>query len=113
MTKTKTKQEVKAKTRRQKKGVNVNSYIYKLFKQENPENSISSETVDVLNAIVMYMFDQIVTEATKLAIKRKHKTLSARDVKMAVTLVLEGDVAQFCKSRIDEAIQKTRDSVAQ
>lgn len=106
---------VSSKKRRQnhhKKAVNVNSYIYKLFKQENPDHSISAETVDILNAIVMYMFDRIVTHATKLAIKSKHKTLSAKDVKMAVTLVLEGSLAQYTKGRIGEAIQNTKESIA-
>ena len=61
----------------------------------------------VMNDVVGYVFDQLASEAGRLARYNKKQTLSAREFQTAVRLVLPGELATHGVSEGAKAVGKS------
>merc|ERR1712039_155637 len=95
-------------TRRGKKQESYALYIYKVLKQIHPECRISKRGMNVMNSFMNDIFDQVATEAIRLARAMKHKTLSSREIETAVRLLLPGELSKHAVSEGTKAVTKYR-----
>ncbi|XP_031483632.1 uncharacterized protein LOC116253046 [Nymphaea colorata] len=80
------------------------SYVYKVLKQVHPELGISSKAMDVLNGFMGDMFERLAEEAATLQKHTGRRTLSSREIQMAVRLVLPGELGKHAISEGSKAI---------
>eukprot|EP00798_Chlamydomonas_sp_ICE-L_P007658 gene7658-biopygen17446 len=90
--------EGKKKTKKMAKVETYKTYIYKVLKQVHPDTSISSKAMGILNSFINDMFDNIASEAARLARYNKKSTLTSREIQTAVRLVLPGELAKHAVS---------------
>merc|ERR1719229_695562 len=81
-------------------------YIYKVLKQIHPECGISKRGMNIMNSFMNDVFDQIATEASRLARTMKKRTLSSREVETAVRLLLPGELSKHAVSEGTKAVTK-------
>merc|ERR1712039_968511 len=92
---------------RRKKGVESYAiYVYKVLKQIHPECGISKRGMHVMNSFMNDIFDQVATEAIRLARTMKKKTLSSREVETATRLLLPGELSKHAVSEGTKAVTK-------
>jgi histone H2A len=92
--------------RRRRRHESLNIYIYKVLKQTHPDCGMSKRGMEVVNNILMDIFEKIATEADKLVQKNGKRTLSSRDIQSAVRLVLPGELAKHAVSEGTKAVTK-------
>jgi len=95
--------------RKEKKRVNTTSfasYIYKVLKQVHPDTGISKKSMVIMDSFVHDLFEQIATEAGRLARYNKKSTISSREIQTAVRLVLPGELAKHAVSEGTKAVTK-------
>merc|ERR1719229_1111224 len=81
-------------------------YIYKVLKQIHPECGISKRGMHIMNSFMNDVFDQVATEATRLARTMKKKTLSSREIETAARLLLPGELSKHAVSEGTKAVTK-------
>ena len=82
------------------------SYIYKVLKQVHPDTGISKKSMVIMDSFVHDLFEQIATEAGRLARYNKKSTISSREIQTAVRLVLPGELAKHAVSEGTKAVTK-------
>ncbi|KAL2841252.1 histone-fold-containing protein [Aspergillus pseudoustus] len=91
------------------------SYIYKVLKQVHPDTGISTRAMSILNSfvngmwtgyLVVYIFERVATEASKLAAYNKKSTISSREIQTSVRLILPGELAKHAVSEGTKAVTK-------
>ena len=95
--------------KKKKKRVNTTSYasyIYKVLKQVHPDTGISKKSMVIMDSFVHDLFEQIATEAGRLARYNKKHTISSREIQTAVRLVLPGELAKHAVSEGTKAVTK-------
>ena len=95
--------------KKRKKRVNTTSYasyIYKVLKQVHPDTGISKKSMVIMDSFVHDLFEQIATEAGRLARYNKKHTISSREIQTAVRLVLPGELAKHAVSEGTKAVTK-------
>ena len=95
-----------APARRRKNHESYNIYIYKVLKQVHPEIGVSKRAMQVLNCFVQDIFDRICTEAGNCTQYAKKKTLGAREIQAATSLVLPGELAKHAVSEGNKSVNK-------
>uniref|UniRef100_A0A4W3JKE3 Core Histone H2A/H2B/H3 domain-containing protein n=1 Tax=Callorhinchus milii TaxID=7868 RepID=A0A4W3JKE3_CALMI len=81
-------------------------YIYKVLKQVHPDTGISSKAMSIMNSFVNDVFERIASEALHLAQYNKRCTITSREVKTAVRLLLPGELAKHAVSEGTMAVTK-------
>jgi histone H2B len=81
-------------------------YIYKVLKSISNDIGISKKGMNVINSLVVDMFEQIALESSKLVRYQKKKTLSSNDVQTAVKLLLPQDLGTHAVMEGSKAIAK-------
>ena len=81
-------------------------YIYKVLKSISSDIGISKKGMNVINSLVVDMFDQIALESSKLVRYQKKKTLSSNDVQTSVKLLLPQDLGTHAVLEGSKAIAK-------
>merc|ERR1712228_514773 len=81
-------------------------YIYKVLKQIHPECGISKRGMNIMNSFMNDIFDQVVSESTKLARTMSKRTLSSREVETSVRLLLPGELSKHAVSEGTKACAK-------
>merc|ERR1739845_274607 len=94
------------KSRKKSKSETYKSYIYKVLKQVHRDIGISSKAMSIMNSFINDMFDQIATEASRISLYSKKPTLTSREIKTAVQLVLPGELSKHAASEGSNAIHK-------
>ena len=94
------------KKRRRKAKQSYSSYIYKVLKQVHPDTGISSKAMSIMNSFVNDLFERIATEASRLAHYNKKHTITSREIKTAVRLLLPGELATHPVSEGTHAVTK-------
>jgi len=84
------------------------TYIYKVLKQVHPDTGISKESVSMINSFIDYMFGLFVGEVEKVATSNKKDTISSKEFKIAVRLMLPGELAKGAVSEGAKAVEKFR-----
>ncbi|KAI8866353.1 histone-fold-containing protein [Ramicandelaber brevisporus] len=100
--KEKSKGGKKKKTRHE----TYHSYIYKVLRQVHPDTGISTKAMMILNSFVQDIFERIANEASNLAQYAKRTTITYREIKHAVRLILPGELARHAISEGSKAISK-------
>merc|ERR1712014_353618 len=94
------------KRRQRRKIETYGIYIYKVLKQIHPECGITKRGMNIMNSFMNDIFDQVVTESTKLARTMSKRTLSFREVETAVRLLLPGELSKHAVSEGTKACAK-------
>lgn len=82
-----------------------NSYIFKILRTIKPEVRITSRAMSIMNSFVLDAFERIAGEAGKLCTITKKETLTSNEVRTAVQLVLQGDLAKHAILEGVQAVQ--------
>ena len=94
------------KKRKRKRKESYAIYIYKVLKQVHPDTGISSKAMSIMNSFVNDIFERIASEASRLALQNKKKTISSREIQTAVRLLLPGELAKHAVSEGTKAVTK-------
>ena len=81
-------------------------YIYKVLKQDHPDTGVSSKAMSIMNSFVNDIFERIASEASRLSLQNKKKTISSREIQTAVRLLLPGELAKHAVSEGTKAVTK-------
>ena len=81
-------------------------YIYNVLKQVHPDVGVSSKAMSIMNSFVNDIFERIASEASRLALQNKKKTISSREIQTAVRLLLPGELAKHAVSEGTKAVTK-------
>nr|XP_033811865.1 histone H2B 1/2/3/4/6-like [Geotrypetes seraphini] len=81
-------------------------YVYKVLKQVHPNTGISSKAMGIMNSFVSDIFERIAGEASRLAHYNKRSTITSREIKTAVHLLLPGELAKHTMSEGTKAVTK-------
>ena len=83
--------------KRQKRGLKKEEsykiYIFRLLKLVQPNNTISSKAMSIMNSLVNDLFHRVAKEASLIAQRNKKATLSWREIQTAVRLLYPGELA--------------------
>ena len=87
--------QVVAKTQRKHKRVETfGTYILKVLKfceaNEHKDIGVSKRCMEVMNSLVIDVFNRIASEASSLARKSKRNTIGKNEIRSAAKLVLNG-----------------------
>ena len=99
-------EEDKKKKKKRANTTSFASYIYKVLKQVHPDTGISKKSMVIMDSFVHDLFEQIATEAGRLARYNKKSTISSREIQTAVRLVLPGELAKHAVSEGTKAVTK-------
>ncbi|XP_033220369.1 histone H2B.1, sperm-like [Belonocnema kinseyi] len=102
--KSKVVEKPKSSLRRKKRTESYAIYLYKVLKQVQPETGISSKAMSIMNSFMIDIFERIASEAGRLVVYNKHRTMTAREIQTAVKLLLPGELA---KHAISEGTKST------
>ena len=94
------------KKRKGKRKESYAIYIYKVLKQVHPDTGVSSKAMSIMNSFVNDIFERIASEASRLSLQNKKKTISSREIQTAVRLLLPGELAKHAVSEGTKAVTK-------
>ena len=94
----------KKRKRRRKETYGI--YIYNVLKQVHPDVGVSSKAMSIMNSFVNDIFERIASEASRLSLQNKKKTISSREIQTAVRLLLPGELAKHAVSEGTKAVTK-------
>ncbi|XP_055232802.1 histone H2B type F-M-like isoform X2 [Gorilla gorilla gorilla] len=83
------------------------TYFPRVLKQVHRALSLSQEVVSVMDSMVRDILDRIATEAGHLAHYSKCVTITSRDIRMAVCLLLPGKMGKLAESQGTNATLRT------
>ncbi|KAG9392618.1 Histone H2B [Carpediemonas membranifera] len=88
------------------------SYIYRVLRQVHPDFGISTKGMNVMDSLVVDLFERIAEEAGRLARLNKRSTLSSREIHSACRLVLPGELSRHAISEGTKSITKYQSNAA-
>lgn len=94
------------KKRKKKRTETFALYIYKVLKQVHPETGISKKSMSIMNSFINDVFDRLSTEAVRLVLYNKKRTLSPREIQTSVRLMLPGELSKHAVSEGTKAVTK-------
>ena len=94
------------KKRSKKRTKSYSTYIYKVLKQVRPDTGISKKGMSIMNSFINDIFERIAGEAGKVARYSKKATLSSREMRASVRLMLPGELAKHAVSEGTKAVTK-------
>ena len=95
-----------AAARRRKRKETFSLYIYKVLKQVHPSKGISKKAMNIMNSMVVDIFDQIAVLAAQLIRYNKKRTLTTKEVYACARLLLPGELANHAISEGVRAVNK-------
>ena len=81
-------------------------YMYKVLKQAHPDTGISSKAMGIMNSFVNDIFERIAGKASRLAHYNKCSTITSREIRTAMHLLLPGELAKHSVSEGTKAVTK-------
>lgn len=97
---------IKSIRRRRKRTETFALYIYKVLKQVHPETGVSAKSMAIMNSFINDIFDKLCNESMRLVMYSRRRTLSSREIKTAVRLLLPGELAKHALSEGTKAVNK-------
>lgn len=88
------------------------TFIYKVLKQVHPDTGISNKAMGIMNSFVADIFEQLATEASRLARYNNRQTITSREIQTAVRLLLPGELSKHAVSEGTKAVTKYNASLA-
>ena len=83
------------KKKRRKRRESYAFCIYKVLKEVHPDIGVSNKAMSIMNSFVNDMFERIAAQASRLAHCKKRSTITSREIKTAVCLLLPGELAKY------------------
>ncbi|XP_078539645.1 H2B.U histone 2-like [Lissotriton helveticus] len=99
-----TKSVVRHKGRGKKES--YSSYIYKVLKQVHPDLALSLGAMKIMDSINGDVFERVASEAARLALYNKRRTITSREIQTAVKLVLPRELSKHALSEGTKAVAK-------
>jgi histone H2B len=96
--------------KKKKKPHSYSIYIYKVLKELKPHQSITRKGMNIMNMFVDDMFKRIAKDAADLVIRSGRTVLLPIDIKSAVMLNLEGDLAAHAINEGERALRLMKES---
>ncbi|XP_061339502.1 histone H2B-like isoform X2 [Gastrolobium bilobum] len=95
------------KKKRVKKSVEAHKiYFFKALKQVHPGIGISGKAMGIMNSFINDIFEKLAQEASRSARYNKKPTITSREIRTAVPLVLPGELAKHAVSEGTKAAEK-------
>ncbi len=94
------------KVKRNKKQKTFSTYIYKVLKQVHQDTGITKTSMSIMDSFINDIFERICLEASTLVRNSKKQTLSAREIKSSVELILPGELARHAIMEGTKALNK-------
>lgn len=85
---------------------NYSLYIRRVLKEVDPQRSISSGTLDIMNSVINDIFERISTQAYNLMCFRNRCTLTHEDIQKAMYMLFPGKRAKYAVTFGSEAVQR-------
>ncbi|XP_016069914.1 PREDICTED: histone H2B subacrosomal variant-like [Miniopterus natalensis] len=85
---------------------NYSLYIRRVLKEVDPQKSISSDTLDIMNSVINDIFERISTQAYNLMCFRNRCTLTHEDIQKAMYMLFPGKRAKYAVTFGSEAVQR-------
>lgn len=107
--KKKTKSETLKRKHHKQKRIDLmefKHYILKIAKNLNPDIGINDESKIILNSLLNEILKKIYNESCRLSRYNNKKTISTNEIKCAVKLVLNDEIAIHCIRNGDLALSK-------
>ncbi|MGH0139914.1 UNVERIFIED_CONTAM: hypothetical protein FKN15_004110 [Acipenser sinensis] len=82
------------------------TYIYRVLKQVHPDIGISAKSMGIMNSSVGDMFERVASEAAKLSLYNKRRTITSREIQTAVRLLLSGELGKHAVSEGTGSVAK-------
>ena len=101
-----TKRGPERKERKRKRTETFSKYIFKVLKNVHKDMGISKSSMNVMNSFIRDLFDQISLEASKLVRNNKAHTLTAKEIRSSVKLLLPGQLATHAAIEGNRALSK-------
>lgn len=95
-----------ANSRRRKRKETFSLYIYKVLKQVHPNKGISKKAMNIMNSMVVDIFDQIAVLAAQLIRYNKKRTLTTKEIFACAKLLLPGELASHAVTEGLRAVNK-------
>ncbi|XP_011912849.1 PREDICTED: histone H2B type W-T [Cercocebus atys] len=89
------------------RGDSFATYFRRVLKQVHQGLSLSREAVSVMDSLVHDILDRIATEAGRLARSTKRQTITAWETRIAVRLLLPGEMGKLAESEGTKAVLRT------
>ncbi|XP_065562469.1 histone H2B-like [Artemia franciscana] len=74
--------------------------------QVHPDTGVSSKAMSIMNSFVNDIFERTAAEASRLAHYNRRSTITSREVRTAVRLLLPGELAKHAVSEGTKAVTK-------
>ncbi|XP_053513241.1 histone H2B subacrosomal variant-like [Artibeus jamaicensis] len=81
-------------------------YIRRVLKEVDPQKSISSHTVDIMNTMINNIFERISTQAYNMMCFRNRCTLTHEDIQKAMYMLFPGKRSKYAVTFGSEAVQR-------
>jgi histone H2B len=88
----------KTKKKKKRRTDSYCTYIYKVLKIVHPDTGISKKAMSIVNSFMSDIFERLAGEAGKLAAYSNRSTLSYREIRSSVRLMLPGELAKHAVS---------------
>lgn len=85
---------------------NYSLYIRRVLKEVDPQKSISSHTVGIMNTMINNIFEHISTQACNLMCFRNRCTLTHEDIQKAMYMLFPGKRSKYAVTFGSEAVQR-------
>ncbi|XP_036134652.1 histone H2B subacrosomal variant-like [Molossus molossus] len=85
---------------------NYSLYIRRVLKEVDPQKSISSCTLDIMNTVINNIFERILMQAYNLMCYRNRCTLTHEDIQKAMYMLFPGKRARYAVTFGSEAVQR-------
>lgn len=82
------------------------TYIFRVMKEIKPELGISKKGIELINNIVVELFEKIMKEARDLTIFTKKQTLSSKEIETAIKLHFPGELQKLAIQTCRHSLQK-------
>ncbi|KAF5797438.1 Histone H2B.1 [Helianthus annuus] len=96
----------KKKKRTKKSMETYRIYIFKVLKQVYPDIGISNKAMGIMNSFIKDISEKLAQGSSKLARYNKKPTITSREIRIAVRLVLPGEFAKHVVSEGTKAVTK-------
>jgi histone H2B len=87
-----------------RKSLSFRTYILLVLKELHKDLQISTQAITVVDDLLHDIFRRLASEAGRLAIQNKKKTLKSREIQSATKLVLSGELSQHAISEGRRAV---------
>ncbi len=109
LTKTRTPKKLRlspgiAKNKPRNRKASFAIYVYKVMQQVHPNLGITKKAMNIMDSLVLNIFDRITENAVKLPSYSKARTITSREIETAVKLIMPRELAEHSGADANKAV---------